>query len=103
MQVTKDAIRKIGKIFEKGLQDEYLSRSIGKIIEHEREITTQDIQSLKKDLERFEGRYNMLSDDFFRRFEKGELGDKEDYFEWSALFQMHRRAMERFEMLEGVC
>jgi len=100
MQVTKDAIQKIGKIFEKGLQDEYLSQSIGKIIEHEREITTQEIQSLKKEMEHFEGLYKMPSDDFFRRFEKGELGDREDYFEWSALFQMYRRSIERFEMLE---
>jgi hypothetical protein len=34
---TKDKIKNIGKIFEKGLQDEYLSRSIGKIIEHEKD------------------------------------------------------------------
>ncbi len=38
----------------------------------------------------------------FSRFEKGQLGDKEDYFEWSALFQMYKRAIERLEMLKGV-
>lgn len=102
MQITTETIKNIGRIFEKGLQDEYLSRAIGKIMEHEQEKTSQNIQSFKRDLEQFEGRYNMPSDVFFSRFEKGELGDKEDYFEWSALFQMYRRAIERLEMLKGV-
>lgn len=102
MQITKETIDKIGKIFEKGLQDDYLSRSIRKIIEHEKEKTSQDIRSLRKNLERFESEYNMPSDEFFSRFEKGELGDREDYFEWAAIFQMNKRSMERFEMLEGV-
>jgi hypothetical protein len=101
MQITKETIKNIGKIFEKGLQDEYLSRAIGKIMEHEKEKTSQDIQSLKRDLEQFEGRYNMASEEFFSRFERGELGDKEDYFEWSAIYQMYKRSMERLEMLEG--
>lgn len=99
MQITKDTIHNIGKIFEKGLQDEYLSRSIGKIIEHERAKTSQDIQSLKVELERFESQYRMSSEEFFAMFEKGELGDSEDYFEWSALFKMYKRSIERLEML----
>lgn len=99
MQITKDTIHNIGKIFEKGLQDEYLSRSIGKIIEHERAKTSQDIQSLKVELERFESQYKMSSEEFFAMFEKGELGDREYYFEWSALFKMYKRSIERLEML----
>lgn len=102
MQITKELIQNIWKIFEKGLQDEYLSRSIGKIIEHEKEKTSQELQLLRKDLARFESDYKMSSNEFFNRFEKGELGDKEDYFEWSAIFQMYKRSMERLKMLEGV-
>lgn len=102
MQITKVSIQNIEKIFEKGLQDNYLPRSIGKIIEYEKEKTSKDIQALRKDIEIFEGKYNMSSKEFFERFEKGEMGDKEDYFEWSALFQMHRRSAERFKMLKEV-
>jgi len=84
------------------LQDDYLSRSIIKIIEHEKERTELDIRSLKRDLEQFEGKYNVPSEEFSEKFEKGEFGDKEDYFEWSALFQMYKRSIERIEMLKGV-
>ncbi|MDP2647264.1 MAG: hypothetical protein Q8P24_20210, partial [Desulfobacterales bacterium] len=98
---TKDKIKNIGRIFEKGLQDEYLSRSIGKIIEHERDKTLREIEAFGRDLVRFEDTYHITSNEFFERFEKGELGDSEDYFEWSAIVQMHRRSTERLAMLEG--
>ena len=90
MQITRELIQNIGKIFEKGLQDEYLSRAIGKIVEHTKEKTSSNVRLLSKDLSQFERKYNMSSENFFARFEKGELGDKGDYFEWSAIFQMYR-------------
>ena len=101
MQTTKASIQNIEKIFEKGLQDDYLSRSIEKIIEYEKEKTSRDIQTLNNEIELFERKYNMSSIEFFGKFEKGELGDKEDYFEWSALFQMYRRSVELLGTLEG--
>ena len=56
---------------------------------------------LKKELSRFESTYQMSSEDFFDRFEKGELGDKEDYFEWSAMYQMYERSVDRLNILEA--
>jgi hypothetical protein len=60
-----------------------------------------ELEAFRRELVRFEGAYHVTSDEFFERFEKGELGDSEDYFEWSALVQMHRRSAERLAMLEG--
>lgn len=102
MLITKASIQNIEKIFEKGLQDDYLSRSIGKIIEYEKEKTSKNVQTLKNDIELFERKYTMSSIEFFEKFEKGELGDNEDYFEWSALFQMYRRSVDLLGTLEGV-
>ena len=86
MQTTIKLIQNIEKIFERGLQDEYLSRAIGKIVEHTKERTSSNVHLLKKDLSQFEKKYGISSDKFFNRFEKGELGDDGDYFEWSAIF-----------------
>ena len=99
ISTTKEIIQNIGKIFEKGLQNEYLSRSIGKIVEYEKEKTIKEVDMLKKELSRFESAYQMSSKDFFDRFERGELGDKEDYFEWSAMYQMHERSVDRLNIL----
>ena len=102
MQKTVKLIQNIEKIFERGLQDEYLSRAIRKVVEHTKERTSTDVEILKNDLSKFEGKYGISADEFFNRFEKGELGDDGDYFEWSAIFQMYKRATERLKMLEGV-
>lgn len=101
MEITKELIHGIEKIFEKGLQDTYLARSLGKIVEYEREKTAANIQVSKEDLSRFESKYKLSSEKFNESFAKGELGDKEDYFEWSALFQMYKRSIERLEILGG--
>lgn len=98
---TKEIIQNIGKIFEKGLQNEYLSRSIGKIIEYEKGKTTEEVNMLKNELSRFERTYQMTSEVFFDRFEKGDLGDKEDYFEWSAMYQMYERSVDRLNILQS--
>ncbi len=98
---TKEIIQNIGKIFDKGLQNEYLSRSIGKIIEYEKGKTIEEVNALKNELSRFESAYQMSSQDFFERFEKGDLGDKEDYFEWSAMYQMYGRSVDRLTILES--
>jgi len=98
---TKEIIQNIGKIFEKGLQNEYLSRSIGKISEYEKQTTIKEIDMLKNKLSRFESVYQMSSQDFFERFEKGDLGDKEDYFEWAAIYQMYERSVDRLIILES--
>ena len=42
MQKTVKLIQNIEKIFERGLQDEYLSRAIRKIVEHTKERTSTD-------------------------------------------------------------
>ena len=74
MQITKELIQNIGKIFEKGLQDEYLSRAIGKIIEHEKEKTFSDVRLLKKDLSQFEREYNISSEEFCSVLKKVNWG-----------------------------
>ena len=48
----------------------------------------------------FEAEYQMPSEDFYRRFHKGGLGDGADFFEWSAFYDMYQLVRERLEDLE---
>jgi len=45
------------------------------------------IADLRDKMQGFEKRYGMSSEDFYRRFIAGELGDDLDYFEWKALIE----------------
>lgn len=60
---------------------------------------------LAAELRCYEEKYGMASDDFYRRFKSGELGDDFDFFGWSARFRMYtntRRAIESALMRAAV-
>ena len=92
-------INALEKIYQNGLEDSYLDRAINKIITYEINNAQKDIESLKKDLNELEKKFDMDSSAFFEKWESGLLGDDADFFEWSALYQMFLRAKRRLELL----
>lgn len=59
----------------------------------------QDIHALNAELETFEKKYGVLSEDFYQLYEAGKLRDEEleeidDYGAWAASFRIRRRRME---------
>ncbi|MEA5620416.1 hypothetical protein VB711_21595 [Cronbergia sp. UHCC 0137] len=48
----------------------------------------QQINELENDLQVFEQKYQLSSNDFYRQFKTGELGDDVDFVEWSVFYQM---------------
>jgi len=45
------------------------------------------IRHLKEKAGIFEEKYKISSDDFYRLFHEGKMGDDEDTFEWKALIE----------------
>jgi len=42
----------------------------------------------------------MPSEDFYRRFRAGKLGDAADFVEWSVFYEMWESVRERLEVLD---
>ena len=57
------------------------------------------IAQLSRELERFETNYKMSSEQFYQKFEAGELGDDGDFFEWSSLYENVLLYKKRLEEL----
>lgn len=93
-------IKGLEQLFEKNLSDEYLQKAISKVISYEIAKTIEESNELSAELKIYEQRLGMTSEDFFRKFNAGELGDSADFFEWSALYQMYLRASERLNILK---
>jgi hypothetical protein len=56
-----------------------------------------DLLELAAELRCFEEKYAMASDEFYRLFKAGQMGDDFDFFGWSSCFRMYtktRRAIE---------
>lgn len=43
------------------------------------------IALVESEIKQFEEKYHLTSSEFLKKFEKGELGDSQDYFEWWGL------------------
>ena len=49
---------------------------------------SQQIEDLERHLKSFEERYQMPSEQFYQRFQLGELEDSIDFFEWNTYYEM---------------
>ena len=45
------------------------------------------INIIKTEIKQFEDKYQMISVEFLKKFETGELGDLQDFFEWWGLLK----------------
>ena len=58
------------------------------------------LDHLKERLDEFEEEHGMDSEEFMQKFESGELGDKEDFFEWHAVIQSINHLEQKTENLK---
>lgn len=61
----------------------------------------QRLQRYDRDIRAFETQYKMESDDFYERFETGELGDAADFFEWSGLLELRQEVRDTIRQAEN--
>ncbi len=71
-----------------GQVDWMLETTLDKLLDRERQKLRQQLTRLKSQTTDFETRYGWTSDEFYPRFERGELGDEMDLIEWSATLNM---------------
>ena len=62
----------------------------------------EKINSLEKHLSIYEEKFGYLSDQFIKKFDNGELGDDQAFFEWYADLKTRNRIMKRLSLLEKV-
>ena len=75
---------------------------VTKAITRECQLSNVMVRKYQAKLDHFEDKYNLTSDDFFEKFNNGELGDNEDFFEWFAYINYYREWKQSWEILQGV-
>ena len=97
LDLKKETEIKLKKILAQYSDKEDFVRNI---IEYETSELKRAIINLQIDLKNFEKQYNLLSNEFFQKFDSGELDDKEDFIIWAGLYEMLTRNMEKLAELE---
>ena len=101
MQQTLAKVRNLEKFIQKYGEDVVISQTINKMLEYKIREYDEEINRLNKVLKKFERKYKKESSVFFDEFNKGRLGDDMDFIEWSSLYQMRSRLIEKKAELEG--
>lgn len=60
------------------------------------------INLVKGEIKQFEEKYHLTSSKFMKNFEKGDLGDSQDYFEWWGLAKGLKALEERLKKAKAV-
>ncbi len=75
--------------------DEVLEVTVSKLLLYELEKLRARRSRIQEKLTTFEERYHLKTDEFSQRFRAGKLGDETDFFEWSALAEMHQELSQQ--------
>ncbi len=61
----------------------------------------QSIHALETRLQRFEEKYELRSEDFYRLVQEGRLGQSADFIEWLGLYEIKLRREQRYAELKA--
>jgi hypothetical protein len=75
--------------------DQLIASSLSKIVDYKIQRYETILNDLRSDLLAFEQQYQQQSDEFYRAFKRGELGDDMDFVEWGSLYEMYQRILEK--------
>ncbi len=70
--------------------------------EKETALLSMQLNRLKKELKTFERKYSMTSSEFYNKFEKGDVGDKQDFFIWVSDIDIYTKLMEEYRLLKNL-
>lgn len=101
MKRTLSRVKNLEKFIEKHGEDPFILQSISKLLDYKIKNYEAEIKRLDKELKAYERTYRMKSSIFFKKFSEGKLGDNMDFVEWSSLYQMYNRFLEKKVELEG--
>ena len=94
-------IRTLEKLIDYGMGDGLIDKTLSKLIQYKANEMERELQELEDSMKKFESKYNIDSEAFYKKFEEGKFGDEMDFFEWHALCDMHTRIMKRLNIAKG--
>ncbi len=65
-------------------------------------LSEAKVNLISEEIEGFEKRYEMSSEEFVDKFERGDLGDDQDYFEWWGLVRGLKKIEEQIGKIKVV-
>jgi len=71
-------------------------------LEIEENILTMSLDEYRADLETFERKYKMSSEEFIQKFESGDLGDDADWFDFLFAYRAYEHVKKKLKLIEEI-
>ncbi len=94
-------LERLEQLYAAGFHDAFLDNALRKVVAHQIARDEADSQQVERDMAAFEAQYRLSSDEFWRRYQAGEMGDSADFVEWNVLCKMRQRLLTRLGILRG--
>ena len=94
-------LHNLTQLYEHGFRDTVTDVTLLKIASSQAARDRVVLRDLEHDLRDLEQRYQLSSDEFFRRWQAGEMPDTADFMEWNVLYQMTLEVQERLQLLQS--
>jgi len=101
LAATLEKLQILEALCRSGYQSDVIQRTVDKLIALEQDRVRNELSDLTAHLEAFEERYKMSSDEFYRQYEDGKLGDAADFMEWSSFYDMAQSVKQHLYRLTG--
>ena len=96
-----EALRNLGQLYERGFRDAITDAALLRVASSQAARDEAVLRDLERDLSELEQQYQMSSEEFFQRWQAGEMADTADFMDWNALYQMAHEVRERLDLLRG--
>jgi len=96
-----DALRRLEQLYESGFHDAVTDAALRKIVESQAARDRVALHDLENDLRELEQQYQLTSEEFFHRWQAGDMPDTADFMDWNALYQMALEVHERLKLLHN--
>jgi len=83
-------------------EDDVLNQTLDKLLDITVAQYREKMAKYDAAVRAFETRYNMQSDEFYAKFEAGELGDAMDFFEWAGIIELRRDAQQKIDQMGSI-
>jgi len=67
-----------------------------------KKLLTVKTEDYLKRLRSFEKEHKMKSEDFFKEFTAGKLGDDAEWFDWIFVYEAYKKIMRKKQIMEGL-
>jgi len=98
LNVDPKTAKRLKKVLEYSRDEETFAQNV---ISYQLAELRRGSLNIRLDMKAFEEKYGLSSQDFYRKFSQGEMGDDEDTITWAGLVEMLAENERRLQGLEG--